>query len=103
MRSGCIAGKVPGFLAAWLVAGLVMPTTGLAAQPTVKVVPERVELAGNFARAQLLVAQPNAEGAITERSDDLTAQGTFSSSDPSVVTVNSAGQLLAITNGEAKI
>jgi uncharacterized protein DUF1549/uncharacterized protein DUF1553/Big-like domain-containing protein len=102
MRLRCIVGNVPVLLTAWLVAGLMISASGWAVQP-VKVVPEQVVLDGNFARAQLLVAQPDGAGAITERSDDLTTRATYTSSNPDVVAVNAAGQLLALANGEAKI
>src|SRR5206468_7750909 len=93
----------PVWLTAWLVFGSIAPNAGRAAQPAVNVFPERVELVGNFSRAQLVVARPNADGTSTERSDDLTTQATYASLDPSIVTVSPAGQLLAVANGEAKI
>jgi hypothetical protein len=70
--------------------------------PKLVVTPAHVQLAGNFERAQLLVAQA-ASGAPAERSADLTGQATFSSSDATVATVNSAGQVVAAGNGEAVI
>src|SRR6188474_644128 len=72
-------------------------------EPDFVVVPERVELAGNFSRAQLLVRQSDSSGTTNERRDDLTAKSTYSSSDSKVVTVSATGQLLAVGNGEAEI
>src|SRR4051812_2723186 len=71
------------------------------------VVPDRVELEGNFARAQLLAMRPT-DGPRTvpttnERSEDLTARATYESSDPAVVNVSREGQLLAVGDGEAEI
>jgi uncharacterized protein DUF1549/uncharacterized protein DUF1553 len=103
MRHRCVAGNVPVLIAAWLAVGFAGSAAALAAPPAVKVLPERVELVGNFARAQLLVARPDSNGEITERSDDLTTQATYASSDLTVVTVSPSGQLLALADGEAKI
>jgi hypothetical protein len=73
-----------------------------AAGPIV-VTPAEVRLEGNFARAQLVISRPNAEGQIGQRSDDLTSQATYASSDPAIVTVSASGQLLAVADGQAKI
>ncbi|MDX1946832.1 MAG: DUF1553 domain-containing protein [Pirellulaceae bacterium] len=67
------------------------------------VTPEKVDLNGNFARGQLVVSRPDQDGKITERSDDLTTQAKFRSSDPAVVTVSESGQLVAIKDGAATI
>jgi hypothetical protein len=67
------------------------------------VTPAEVQLQGNFASAQLVVSRPNAEGKLDPRSDDLSSQATFSSSDPAIVTVSPVGQLLAVADGQAKI
>ena len=62
-----------------------------------------MQLSGNFARAQLAVTRPDAEGKVSPRSDDLTSQTSYASSDPAVVTVSPSGQLLAVADGQAKI
>jgi hypothetical protein len=74
-----------------------------AEQPSIVVVPASVQLTGNFARAQLLVAKRNATGSTDERSDDLTAHASYGSSNPNVATVSGSGALLAIGNGETTI
>ena len=68
-----------------------------------RVVPAEVSLQGNFERAQLLVQQVNREGIASPESEDLTHQATYTSSDPSVVTVDAQGQLLAAGSGQAMI
>src|SRR6185369_436763 len=67
-----------------------------AAEPSIVVSPEKVELAGNFARAQLLVSKPKSDA-------DFTARATYESSDPSVVSATASGELLAKGNGETSI
>ncbi|HEY2414784.1 MAG TPA: DUF1549 and DUF1553 domain-containing protein [Pirellulaceae bacterium] len=67
-----------------------------AGEPAFVVNPAKVELAGNFERAQLLVSNQ-------KLSDDLTARATYQSSDPAVVAVTPTGELLAKANGEAAI
>src|SRR5262245_34153077 len=103
MRMACLAGKTLCTTAAVLATGLFGAVAVFAAEPTIVVTPERVELQGNFARAQLLVALPDRDRAVNERSDDLTTQATYASSDPAIVSVSPTGQLLAVGNGEAKI
>jgi hypothetical protein len=65
--------------------------------------PKRVELVGNFARAQLVASAADASSAATERSADFTSQSTFVSSDGKVVRVDSQGALYAVGNGSAEI
>ena len=65
--------------------------------------PAQVKLNGNFARAQLLVTETGTDGKSDIRSNDLTEQATYASSNPQVVTVDEAGRLLAIGNGEADV
>ena len=65
--------------------------------------PSEVRLAGNLARAQLVVTRTDAAGQIGERSEDLTHGAAFQSSDPNVVVIDSRGQLLAKGNGSAKV
>jgi Big-like domain-containing protein len=103
MRSGCVTGR-----SIWLAAGpfcTLIVAAGLlaAAEPALVVVPERIELEGNFARVQILALRPKADGAPDERSEDLTTQATYESSDVGVATVSGSGQVLAVGNGEAKI
>jgi len=74
-----------------------------AAEPSFTVSPAKVELVSNFERAQLLVAKATADTVQKDRGEDLTARATYKSSDPSIVTVNAAGELLAMANGEAVV
>ena len=80
---------------------------GFAASPiraaeAVEVFPARVKLEGNFSRAQLVVRQIADQGTV-ERAKDLTRAASYESSDPKIVTVSPAGQLLAGKNGEAVV
>src|SRR5206468_286625 len=75
----------------------------LWAAPPIAVSPERVELKGNFEGAQLLVSRASESAVVTERSDDLTTQAAYESSDPRVATVSSGGKILAAGNGQAKV
>lgn len=67
--------------------------------------PAEVKLTGNFARAQLVIVEgdASAEGKVTRRSNDVTSLAKYESSDPAVVAVNVAGQLLAAKDGTATI
>jgi hypothetical protein len=91
------------FLLLWLGAIILGPVSSWGSEPTLVVVPDRVVLGGNFARAQLLVAQPAVDARVSDRSDDLTLLATYRCSDASVVHVNAVGQLIATGNGEATI
>lgn len=73
------------------------------AQEAMVVVPGEVKLQGNFARVQLVVAAAAAADQINDRSVDLTSQAKYASSDPSIVSVNERGLLLAIKDGQTKI
>ena len=88
-----------------MLAGSLCLLAGTVAQADgpIVVTPAEVQLSGNFARAQLVVSRPQADGQIGPRSEDLTSHATFASSDPAIVTVNSTGQLLAVADGQAKI
>jgi hypothetical protein len=66
-----------------------------------RITPAEVRLEGNFARAQLVVTQTDADGKFDSHSNDLTSQVKFASSDAAVVSVNAAGELLAVGNGQA--
>ncbi len=68
-----------------------------------QVTPPAVTLTGNFARAQLLVTSPDNSGSFNEHSADWTHQAGYASSNPQVVTVSPAGQLLAAGNGAAEV
>jgi hypothetical protein len=103
MRLHCVAGKSAITLAVVLAAELCVAGVGLAGEPAVVVLPERVELEGNFARAQVLALRVAAEGVVNERSEDLTTRAAYESSDASVVTVSASGELVAAGNGEARI
>src|SRR5687767_14327373 len=90
-----------------VLAGLAWPlllvAAVVAAQPAFIVVPAEANLHGNFARLQLLAVRPVGDGALSERSEDLTTQAKYQSSDAAVVTVSAPGQLLAVANGQATI
>jgi len=93
MRFGLVAAAV-----------LALASGGIAtAQESIVVVPAEVKLEGNFARAQLVVVQAAAADQINDRSADLTAEASYVSSDPSIVTVNERGLLLAVKDGQAKV
>lgn len=103
----CIApgtGLLPAIsLIGALVGSVCAPLPVRAEPPLLVVVPDRVELEGSFARAQLLAVRPTADGTVNERSDDLTTQAIYESSDPAVVKVSREGQLVGVANGEAEI
>ena len=103
MRLFRIAGKSVAISAALFAVGLLAGGPLSASDPAVVVTPAQVELSGNFARAQLLVARAGADGSATQRSDDLTTQATYATSNATIVTVSESGQLLAVGNGEAKV
>ena len=67
------------------------------------VVPPKVELKEELARAQLVVTQSDPQGAVTIKSADLTPQAKFVSADPSIVTVSPTGALLALKNGQTQV
>src|SRR5690242_13479161 len=65
-----------------------------------RVTPAAVTLEGNFARAQLHVAAGDTPG---DRAADLTRQAQYAVSDPHVLSVSPAGQLLAAGNGATEV
>lgn len=69
----------------------------------IAVFPNRVELSGNFARAQLVVSAANRAGKVSPHSDDLTSQARYESSAPRVVRVYSNGVIAVVGNGSAEI
>lgn len=68
-----------------------------------RIAPDAVILDGNFARAQLVVTEQAANAGLSERSDDLTNQAHYVSSDPRIVAVSNSGLLLAQSNGSATL
>ncbi|MGH7193688.1 MAG: hypothetical protein ACREJM_09165, partial [Candidatus Saccharimonadales bacterium] len=76
---------------------------GAAQAATFQVAPPTVKLTGNFARAQLVVTALGPEGALGERSPDLTHQATYASTNPQVISATSSGLVLAVGNGQAAI
>ena len=102
MRAACVAGRKFCPAGAMLIASL-LNALATGAGNNVAVIPDRIELRGNFARAQLLVARAGGDGLVNERSADLTPQAKYESSDNSIVTVSETGQLCAVANGQAKV
>jgi Big-like domain-containing protein len=84
---------------------LALLTRSLSADDATKwvITPAAVAFDGNFARTQLVVTEPDSAGTATERSDDLTGQVQFSSSDPAIATVSPSGEVLAAKDGQATI
>src|SRR5262245_19261038 len=67
-----------------------------------KIIPDKVHLEGNFARAQLIV-EAHAVGISSDRTADLTTEASYVSSDPRVVSISPTGELLAAGNGQATV
>ena len=88
------------FLAACLFTVSVL--TANAAVADFVVAPAQVALQRNFAQVQLVVTQ-SVDGQVSERSDDLTPSSKFVSSDPKIATVDEAGRVVAVSNGQAKL
>ena len=88
------------FLAGCLLAVFVLPVDSTLAE--IVVAPAKVTLQRNFAQTQLVVSQAEG-GKVSERSNDLTPSATFASSDPKVASVDEAGRVLAVSNGEATL
>ncbi len=65
--------------------------------------PAAVKLQGNFARAQLVIVEAEAADKISRSSNDVTSLAKYESSDATTVSVNAAGQLRALRDGDAKI
>jgi hypothetical protein len=91
MRVECLA-----VTAVFVCAALMRVGDLSAAEASIVVCPAKVELAGNFDRAQLVVSK-------TKTSDDLTARALYESSNSLVASITAAGELLAKGNGEATI
>ena len=78
--------------------------TSAQGEPTdFTVLPPQVSFDRRFDQAQLLVCRTKSDGSVDERCEDLTRRATFSSSNPTVVSVREAGRLLAEGNGTAEI
>lgn len=92
----------PKLQLAWLtVVALACRSACLSAQePGFQVAPEQISLSGDFAQAQLLVADRDVHD---KTAADLTRKAEFRSSDPQIVTVSDGGRLLARSNGTATI
>ena len=82
---------------------LIVASSSIAQAQSLLVTPAEVKLEGNFARVQLVVTAADASGMVNERSEDLTGQAKFGSSDEKIVSVNERGLLLAVADGQAKI
>ena len=65
--------------------------------------PPDVRVAGNFERVQLLVRARLGGAPADEHSPDLTGQASYSSTDPSVVSVSPGGQIVTVGNGTATV
>jgi hypothetical protein len=85
-----------------LVALALLPAAECQAAKYV-VTPPQLKLQRNFAQAQLLVRAVEDGGQPNDRSKDLTHEATYTSSDPSVVSISDTGRLLAGKDGQAVI
>lgn len=81
---------------------LVVVFFPLTASAEFVVFPSEVNLERNFAQVQLVVTQAEG-GKVSERSADLTTAAKFRSSDELVATVDAAGRVLAVSNGETTL
>jgi hypothetical protein len=79
-----------------------LPTASVNAADFI-VAPAKIEFKEPLARAQLVVTQSDASGAVTSRSGDLTAEAKFTSADPGIVTVSPTGGLQAVKNGQTQV
>jgi hypothetical protein len=68
-----------------------------------QVSPAKVTFDRSFEQVQLLVTATDANGAITDRSDDLTTKAAFASSNPAIAGVTPAGRVFGLGNGDATI
>jgi hypothetical protein len=89
--------------ACFAVASFAVGQFASAADAKLVAQPAEVKLQGNFARAQLVTVEAEAVDKISRSSNDVTALAKYESSDSAIVTVNPAGQLRAVKDGEAKI
>ncbi len=108
-RSGCLPGRcpIPGLQAR--SGATVLPILSLVLVSlwsatthgsTFTVTPSEIDLAGRFARAQVVVAdQP--EGVPPERAADVTRAAKYAASNPQVFTVSDQGVIVPLVDGEA--
>lgn len=89
------------FLFALSALCLLTATAPAAEEP--RVTPSEVTLSGNFSQMQLLVARTDADGQVTDRTEDLTRRAEYATSNPEVVQVHSKGRLVPVGNGTAEI
>jgi hypothetical protein len=87
----------------YFVCSLLFLSTQCLAQAQICVTPNCVTLDGNHARAQLIATACSGSGIISDRSDDVTHQAQYASSNLKVASVTSTGQVLAVGNGDAII
>lgn len=67
------------------------------------IIPARLVLEGNLARAQLRIKERAADGSINEHAADLTQRALYHSDSTAVATVTPSGEVRAIGNGRATI
>ncbi len=98
LRTSCFGSLFLGVLTTGLF------TSALATEPATKlaVVPEKISLQGNFDMVQLVVRRQTGAEA-SERHEDHTRRATYASSNPQVLSVDSAGRCRAVGNGEASV
>jgi hypothetical protein len=68
-----------------------------------RVTPGSITLEGNFARTQLVVADADTKGNVSDRSTDQTIAAVYQSARPEIASVGKTGQVLAVANGETTI
>jgi hypothetical protein len=85
----------------WTVLALGLGAASSVRAADFQVTPAAVALTGNFARIQLLVTAK--DGSAGDRADDLTHRAIYVSANPSVITVSSTGQILALANGDTSV
>jgi len=68
-----------------------------------RVVPDKVQLDGNFSQCQLVVNETNSAGVSDARSFDVSSKAKFTSADAKIVSVNDRGRLLARGNGKTVV
>jgi Protein of unknown function (DUF1553)/Protein of unknown function (DUF1549)/Bacterial Ig-like domain (group 2) len=100
IRSIPLGGVLGAGFAVWLAAVLAVPLLHATSDDGALVIlPDAIALRGQGARQQLLVERTSAGRFV----GSVTDEATFSSSDPAVATVDSAGAVTAVANGRAVI
>ena len=102
-RSRRVRTRPPHLVLVTLAIAIASSTTTVEAAAGFSVTPEQATLRGNFARLQLVVGKTNANGKRDDRSIDLTRKARYTSLTPDIVAVNSTGELLARSNGQAQV